>query len=187
MITNPKILIVPGLGGSGANHWQTYWSKKFKNSLKLSQDNWDEPTLSIWLKKLHNTITELNTPTIIVGHSLAVSLIMHWAKNYSNTNIKGALLVAPADVDSPSHTPDVVRNFAPMPISKPPFPSIVIASENDPYISIERAQYFAKEWGSTFINIGEKGHINSHSNLTYWEEGQAQLQQLINDINLLSK
>jgi len=38
-------------------------------------------------------------------------------------------------------------------------------------------------WGSDFINIGQKGHINSDSNLEFWEEGQLILEQLINKIN----
>jgi predicted alpha/beta hydrolase family esterase len=48
---------------------------------------------------------------------------------------------------------------------------------------LERTQYLAKIWGSDFVNIGQKGHINSESNLEFWEEGQMLLQQLINRIN----
>ena len=55
----------------------------------------------------------------------------------------------------------------------------MVASENDPYASFERKEYFAKMWGSDFVNVGQKGHINSDSDLQYWEEGQLILQQLI--------
>jgi predicted alpha/beta hydrolase family esterase len=58
----------------------------------------------------------------------------------------------------------------------------VVCSENDPYIDLERAHYLAEKWESELINIGKKGHINSSSNLEYWEEGQQILQQLINKI-----
>ncbi|MFV8372842.1 RBBP9/YdeN family alpha/beta hydrolase [Flavobacterium sp. LB2P74] len=176
----PKLLILTGLGDSGENHWQSYWLQKFKNSTKLIQDNWDEPQLKNWLATLNETILKLDTPTILVAHSLAVSLVVQWASANSNQNIIGALLVAPADVDSPEHTPEVTWNFSPIPKAKLNFPSIVISSENDPYITIERAEYLAQKWGSDFINIGQKGHINSESNLEYWEEGQLILQQLIN-------
>lgn len=179
----PNLLILTGLGDSGENHWQSYWLRKFENSTKLIQDNWEEPQLKNWLINLNETIEKKDTPTILVAHSLAVSMVMHWASANRNQNIIGALLVAPADVDSPEHTPEVTWNFAPIPKLKLNFPSIVISSENDPYISIERAEYLAK-WGSDFINIGEKGHINSESNLEYWEEGQLILQQLINKKNL---
>jgi len=178
----PQLLILPGLGNSGEKHWQTFWHKKFENSIRLVQDNWDEPIREQWLERLNEEISKLEKPTILVAHSLAVSLVLHWAASNSNKNIVGALLVAPADVDSPQHTPDIIRNFSPMPIYKLPFPSILVASENDPYASFERKQYFATQWGSEFVNVGQKGHINSDSDLKYWEEGQLILQQLIDKI-----
>jgi predicted alpha/beta hydrolase family esterase len=178
-----KLLIIPGLGDSGEDHWQSYWLKKYKNSTKVVQDNWNEPLKEEWLERLNNAMEKLDGPTILVAHSLAVSLVMHWAANNSNPNVVGALLVAPADVDSAEHTPEKIRNFSPIPTSKLGFPSIVVTSENDPYISSQRAGYFSKMWGSDFINIGQKGHINSESNLDFWEEGQLILQQLIAKIN----
>jgi predicted alpha/beta hydrolase family esterase len=66
------------------------------------------------------------------------------------------LLVAPADVDSPAH-PDQIRNFSPIPLLKLDYPSILITSSNDPYISVERAAFLAEKMGSSFINIGKKG------------------------------
>ena len=179
-----KLLILAGLGDSGGQHWQSYWLKKFKNSSKLAQGNWEEPLLSDWLSNLAAAIAKLDTPTILVAHSLAVSMVLHWAAANNNHNIIGALLVAPADVDSPDHTPEIIWNFSPIPTIKLDFPSIVVTSENDPYVSPERAQYFAEIWGSDFINIGQKGHINSESNLEFWEEGQSILEQLINKINI---
>ena len=178
-----QLLILPGLGNSGEKHWQTFWHEKFKNSIRLVQDNWDDPILEEWLERLNQEIAKLNKPTVLVAHSLAVSLVLHWAQTNSNPAIIGALLVAPADVDSPQHTPESIRNFSPMPIYKLPFPSIVVASENDPYASFERKQYFAEQWGSDFVNVGQQGHINSDSDLRYWEEGQLILQQLIEKVS----
>jgi len=123
----------------------------------------------------------------LVAHSLAVSLVLHWSTIYSNSNVKGVLLVAPADVDSPQHTPEIVRGFATMPISKLYYPSIVVASEDDNFVSLKRAKYFSEEWGSDFINIGSKGHINSESNLQSWKEGKLILQQLIDKIEKKKK
>lgn len=178
-----NLLILPGLGNSGERHWQTFWHEKFKNSTRIVQDNWDDPIREEWIERLNEEISRINSPTIFVAHSLAVSLVLHWAASNNNKNIVGALLVAPADVDSPQHTPENVRNFSPIPTIKLPFPSIVVASENDPYASFERKQYFAKMWGSDFVNVGQKGHINSDSDLKYWEEGQEILKQLILKIN----
>jgi predicted alpha/beta hydrolase family esterase len=174
-----NLLLLPGLGNSGEKHWQTFWHEKFKNSKRIIQDNWDEPIREDWIARLKEEVLKLEGPTILVAHSLAVSLVLHWASSNNDKNIVGALLVAPADVDSREHTPEIIRNFSPMPIIKLPFPSIVVASENDPYASFERKKYFAEQWGSDFVNIGQQGHINSDSDLKYWEEGQLILQQLI--------
>jgi predicted alpha/beta hydrolase family esterase len=65
-----------------------------------------------------------------------------------------------------------------MPLYKLPFPSITVASSNDEYVSIERAQQFAHAWRSWLVNIGDHGHINSSSNLGLWPEGMELLKQL---------
>jgi hypothetical protein len=72
-----------------------------------------------------------------------------------------------------------VEGFNPIPRTKLPFESIVIASINDQYASIERSEEFANAWGSKFVNIGKKGHINSSSNLGVWEEGMGLLKNFI--------
>lgn len=178
----PHLLIIPGLGDSGEKHWQSFWLQKFPNSTKVIQDNWDEPQLNEWLARLDENIQQINEPTVLVAHSLAVSLVMHWVSKNNNPSIIGALLVAPADVNSPEHTPEFLRHFSPIPTQPVSFPTVVVGTENDTYISLERAKELAAYWGSDFINIGFKGHINSDSNLGYWEEGQTFLQQLIEKI-----
>ncbi|MFB9079527.1 RBBP9/YdeN family alpha/beta hydrolase [Flavobacterium procerum] len=177
-----QLLILPGLGNSGEKHWQTFWHEKFENSIRIVQDNWDEPIRKEWIARLNEHVLKLDKPTILVAHSLAVSLVLHWAEAHNNPYIIGAFLVAPADVDSPEHTPDSIRNFAPMPVYKLPFPSVVVASENDPYASFERKRHFAEAWGSDFVNVGQQGHINSDSDLKYWEEGQTILRDFLSRI-----
>ncbi|WP_091435216.1 RBBP9/YdeN family alpha/beta hydrolase [Flavobacterium degerlachei] len=173
------ILIVPGLGDSGQGHWQNYWLTKFETSRKVIQNDWDRPVLSDWLHNLNAAIGAIDGKIIIVAHSLAVSLVAHWSKTNNTNKIAGALLVAPADVDSCTHTPEETWNFSPIPLSKFSYPSVVVTSSNDPYISTERAQFLAEQWGSAFLNIGQKGHLNSDSQLGFWEEGQSVLQSLL--------
>jgi len=65
--------------------------------------------------------------------------------------------------------------FAPIPLLRLPFPSIVVASSNDPFVTIARAQTFASAWGGEFVTMGEVGHINTASGLGAWPEGLALL------------
>jgi predicted alpha/beta hydrolase family esterase len=102
---------------------------------------------------------------------------VRWAEKYKRI-IKGALLVAPSDVEAPSYPPGT-RGFSPMPNFKLPFPSFIIASTNDEYVTFERAKEFAGNWGSKFIDAGDLGHINSASDLGNWPFGYTQLKKLI--------
>jgi predicted alpha/beta hydrolase family esterase len=93
-------------------------------------------------------------------------------------HIKGAFLVAPSDPLGDAYPPEP-QGFAPVPLVRLPFPSIVVASEDDIYVSLEQAKRYAEAWGSRFVNIGAQGHINSASNLGEWQEGLALLQTLL--------
>ena len=57
-----NLLILPGLGNSGEKHWQTFWHKKFKNSTRVVQDNWDEPIRKEWLERLNEEIIKIEAP-----------------------------------------------------------------------------------------------------------------------------
>jgi uncharacterized protein len=168
---NVRILTVPGLASSGPKHWQTLWEQKNPRLFsRVEQQNWDLPDCDIWVEKLNIEIRKTDKPTFLVAHSLGCIAVAHWANKSFNTNILGALLVAPADVEN-SLNLNYVTGFNPIPCEKIPFKSILIASTNDIYASISRSQAFAKAWGSEFINIGEKGHINASSSIGFWEEG----------------
>ncbi len=50
--------------------------------------------------------------------------------------------------------------------------------DQDPFVTVGRAQTFARAWGSEFVMIGEAGHINTASGLGDWHEGLALLRNL---------
>jgi len=116
--------------------------------------------------------------TLLIGHSLACCTIVKWAQQYQHT-IKAALLVAPSDTEAASYPPDTT-GFTPMPVFTLPFKSMVIASSNDAYVTLQRATHFATSWGSKLINAGPLGHINAASGIGHWPQGYSFLQQLIN-------
>lgn len=177
MTFKSRILIHPGLNNSDEEHWQTRWEKMYPSFTRVQQKEWDTPACKDWIETLDaEVMRETPEQVIIVGHSLACCTIGYWTKEY-NRIIKGALLVAPSDTEAESY-PAGTTGFTPMPLGKLPFPSIMVASTNDFYVTIERAQYFANAWGSEFVNIGEAGHINAASNLGNWEFGLSLLRQL---------
>lgn len=169
-------ILVPGLGNSDEKHWQSYWEKKYHFG-RVNQQDWETPYYQDWVETLDKTVKAYNPANVVlVGHSLACATIVGWAEKYKRP-IKAALLVAPADTDAPDFPP-VTTGFAPMPLQKLLFPSIVVASTNDEYVTLERAQFFANCWGSQFVNIGPLGHINSETDLKDWPVGMQLLKQL---------
>nr|WP_244222049.1 alpha/beta hydrolase [Corallococcus exercitus] len=104
----------------------------------------------------------------------------HWASAHPSTasRVHGALLVAPSDTEAPGFPPGTV-GFAPIPRLRLPFPSLVVASTDDTYITMERVTGLAVDWGSRQVNVGAKGHIGSAAKLGSWPEGQALLEQVL--------
>ena len=63
-----------------------------------------------------------------------------------------------------------------------PFPSIVIASRNDPFCAFEVAEDIAGAWGSLFIDAGETGHLNADSGFGPWPEGSMTFAKFLTDL-----
>ena len=163
-------LIVPGLGNSGENHWQTYFENSGKNFYRVEQKEWEKPACEDWIEAVEKKVSEFDPSSVVlIGHSLGCSTIAHWAAKYKR-KIKGAMLVAPSDLEAPQYT-FPATGFAPIPLDQINFPTIIVASADDVWVSLERARFFAECWGSKFINIGNAGHINAASGHTSWEEG----------------
>ena len=82
--------------------------------------------------------------------------------------IAGAFLVAPPEVTNPKIRPKHLMTFGPLPRDPLPFPSLVVASRNDPFGTYEHAGDIANAWGSLLVDAGESGHINSESGHGPW-------------------
>lgn len=179
-----QILIAPGLGSSGEVHWQTLWEQEHPDLVRIEQKNWESPICHDWACQIERYVANFaHSPIVVVAHSLACIALVHWSQ-HTKQKIKGALLVAPADVHEDILSSEV-KGFAPVPLNKLPFESIVVASSNDPYCTLKRSIHFARHWSSDFIHIGAKGHINAASQLGNWIDGKALLHQLAPDFDYL--
>jgi predicted alpha/beta hydrolase family esterase/EAL domain-containing protein (putative c-di-GMP-specific phosphodiesterase class I) len=164
------VIIVPGLDDSGPEHWQTLWGAAHPTYQRVRQRDWRNPQVDDWVEALDREIRRAPHPPILVGHSLGCITIAEWAQRCWS-DIRGALLVAPADVDR-------LPFFDKTPLWPLPFPSLLVASENDPYLTLERARLFARHWGSRLVNLGPAGHINVESGFGPWPAGEALLDEL---------
>lgn len=172
------VLTVPGLGGSSPTHWQSRWEALYPECRQVELSNWNIPERGEWLEGLDTAIRACETPPVVVTHSLSCALLAHWASRHRSVPLKGALMVAPTDVDNRDTLPAEALCFGPMPLGILPFPTVVVSSSNDPYVTEQRAKVFATAWGAGFYNVGPAGHINADSHLDQWDTGWALVQEL---------
>lgn len=175
-----RYLIVPGWQGSPPEHWQQHWHASLPNSHWLEQADWLSPSREAWVAALDQAIVGSIAPTVIIAHSLGCITVAHWAAHATAQQLRrvqGALLVAPADVERPNR-PAALANFAPVPQALLPFPSLVVASDNDPAVTVPRALEMARNWGAEAGILAGAGHINVKSGHHQWEQGFAYLYRL---------
>lgn len=169
------ILIVPGYQNSGPGHWQSLWEGSLRDARRVEMPNWDFPHRTDWVEALDDAIADCLEPPLLVGHSLGCLAIVHWAKEHDR-EIRGALLAAPADPERPD-VPPVLRGFGPIPRRRLPFPAILAASSDDPFLAPARAQALAADWGARFVDLGPCGHLNPDSGHGPWPRGEALLSE----------
>jgi uncharacterized protein len=161
---------LPGIGGSGESHWQTFWERKDRKITRFAPNDWDRPELDDWIAALDVAISQVDPLPILVGHSLSCLLVAHWAAR-PRQPVAGAFLVCVPDPQGPEF-PKEAASFAAVSDAPLPFPTVIVASSNDPYGSVEWAAHMADRWDTGLIVAGSLGHINAASGLGEWDEGR---------------
>ncbi len=175
-----NVLLLPGWQNSGPLHWQSLWEQRH-GYVRVDQYDWVRPLRGDWVARLEEVILTCDEPAVLVGHSLGCILAAAWAAHSRNTHrVKAALLVAPVDPER-ADVRELLPGWAPVPLQALPFPSVLLASRDDPYCEFERARLFGYAWGSQFMDYGPCGHINADSGLASWPEGHVLLQDLMKD------
>ena len=178
---NPLVLLVPGLDGSGPGHWQRRWAEEMDDCRLVDLGQWATPHRNTWINRLNLAVHRAGRPVVLVAHSLGCLLTAWWAKFEQpslSAQVKGALLVAPPEVDFFPRD-DRLTGFSPTPDGPLPFPTILVASRNDPWIGFDTAKLLARRWGSRFVDAGNAGHINADSGLGSWDDGKHLLADLL--------
>ncbi len=176
-----NVLILSGLWNSGPEHWQTHWEARHPEWRRVEHRDWNDPVRDEWVAELDAAVATGRGAPVLVAHSLGCMLAAHWAASGSPLRAAGAFLVAPSDVEAASYPIDA-NGFAPVPLARLPFPSVVIASTDDPFVTRERARAFADAWGSSYVEIGEAGHVNADAGYGDWPEGERLLLEFIEKV-----
>ena len=171
-------VFVAGVSNSGPAHWQRMWLDRVDNGVWVEHDDWDVPDRDAWVSDLQKAVWKVRGPMVLIAHSLGCLVVAEWANDRDDPAVKGAFLVAPPDPYGDAFPPGG-GGFGDATSARLAFPSIVIASRDDPYGSIEHAQAAAETWGSEFVDLGARGHINAASGLGAWDEGWEMLQRFV--------
>lgn len=167
-------VILPGIGGSGDQHWQTLWEQADPRFQRFKPSSWDQPLLADWVDALDRAVSSASGPVVLVAHSLACLLVAHWSAHSKTADVAGAFLVSVPDPAGPNF-PAAAASFQAVPSIALAFPSLIVASSNDPYGSIAYAHQRRKQWNAGIVEVGPIGHVNASSGLGAWEQGRALL------------
>lgn len=172
-----NVLILPGWQGSGPDHWQSRWERAHGYQ-RVEQHDWMQPLRGDWIARLEDVLLSCDEPAVLVAHSLGCVHAAAWAAHSRNVHrVKGALLVAPPDVER-DDLRQMLHSWAPVCLQALPFKTVVLASSNDPFCALERARLFAAAWGADCVDVGPRGHLNAESGLADWPAAHDQLMRL---------
>ncbi len=159
------LLIVPGRGNSEAGHWQTLIERRFSGAQRVEQEHWETPELDAWSQRIDEVVRGLDRQPLLVAHSFGC-LAAAYAQITLGTPVGATLFVAPAD---PQRCALPERIFQ----ERLRQQGFLVASDNDPWMSHERAIAMANAWGVDHTTLKNGGHINVASGHGRWLQGEA--------------
>lgn len=195
----PRLLIVPGLNGSGPEHWQTRLEQSHPRAARVAVPDWSHADLDTWANAIGQTLARESAPPpvarsrvlpadplarlrphdesprgaapmwIAVAHSFGCLALAHYLLRGS-VGLDAVLLVAPANPER-FDIPEGLLDRA-LPVG-----STLVFSRNDPWMTEADARYLGRRWGSELVDAGEAGHINPASGHGPWPLAHQLVQQ----------
>ena len=186
-----KVFIIPGFNDSGPTHWQSWLQVRLPHVARLEGVDWTRPDLSSWVDQAQSQVQALGQPVWLVAHSFGC-LVAATLAAIAPELVRGIVFVAPAEprrfaVDGGLRNTrfdqtaqeirslvDIVPHALPASIQ-----SVVLGSENDPWLAFPDAEALAEGWRSHFVNLGEAGHVNTDSGYGPWPALLHQMERAI--------
>lgn len=176
----PTVLLLPDIDSTGIGYWQDHWAASRIDCAIVDMGGSRRPDRNSWVTRLDQAIRGVDAPIVLVGHGVGALTIAWWSELLGQeieASIVGALLIAPPD-PAAEHN-ERMQAFAPLPRTILPFPALVVASEDDPYVSVDRAFSMARQWGGGFARFGACGHFGAGDGLGWWRQGEELLDSFI--------
>ena len=174
-MSRPTVLFVPGLRDHVEDHWQTHAARAIPGSVTVPPLEADRLSRDARVAALDAALSGIAGEVILVAHSAGCLMAAQWATR-STEQVCGALLVTPADVESPLPTgyPTLEQlaegGWLPITRERLPFPTKVVASRNDPLARFDKVAQLAECWGAELVDAGEVGHLNPAAGFGPWAD-----------------
>ncbi|MFM5955538.1 MAG: RBBP9/YdeN family alpha/beta hydrolase [Novosphingobium sp.] len=159
------VLFVPGLRDHVEDHWQTHAARALPGSVTVDPLTTDRLSRDARVAAVDAALQAIDGDVVIAAHSAGCLMVAAWAM-VPTRRIRGALLATPADVENPlppgypSFDDLNANGWVPIPRHPLPFPTLVVASRNDPLASFDKVAALAEAWGAELLDAGEVGHLN---------------------------
>jgi predicted alpha/beta hydrolase family esterase len=170
-VSDFDLLIVPGLRG-GNGDWTSRWQAKLSTASFVRPANPAERRREAWIEAIAEAARDKTRPVLLVGHGLGATAITDAASTINGASVCGAFLVAPPDRMGLGRLASEDWGLSRMRL---PWPSIVVASRNDPDGAYEAVAALASDWGADLIDAGYAGSIDAASGHGPWPEGLMRL------------
>ncbi len=170
-----KFILIHGAYGNSEKNWYPWLKQELK---KLCPGVYvpdfptpENQTLENWMKIIEKF--EIDEDTVLIGHSLGVAFILNIVEK---TKVKAVFLVSgwTGKLNNPKFD-DINKTFAEKDFD---FGKIknnageisIYHSDNDPYVSLEKAEQLDEILGSKFKIIKNAGHFNKDAGYTKFPE-----------------
>ena len=165
------LLIVPRPGGPANGDWTGRWRAKLSTARLVHPADPAERRREAWIDAVTSAARAATRPALFIGHGLGASAIVEAAGALDGLDVRGAFLVAPPDQAGLSRiaNEDWTRARA------LPWPSLVVASRNDPDGAFDAISALASAWGAELVDAGFAGGVDAASGHGPWPEGLMRL------------
>jgi len=175
-------VIIPGIDGSDERHWQSFWEKRWgASAVRIAPASWSRPDLPDWVAAVqaaYEIASRRDHQVVLVAHSLGCWAAAHWL-DHARPGTVAAFLVAPPNPQGRAFPREAASTFLGLSARPLLCPSLVVASDDDPYCDPTTSAAFAREWQVQWHLIASHGHINSVSDVGDWQPGLELLRRLV--------
>lgn len=171
------LVIVPGLGGSEPEHWQSRWQTRFPGWVRFAPASFDDPDREDWLAALDRAADAAGhgERVLVVAHSLGCRAAVMWAARVPE-RVAGLFCVAPPSVAGMARAG--VTGFEEADGIRPAAPVSLVVSSDDPHADLAASRALGSAWAARVHEVGALGHVNADSGLGDWQQGLDLLRDL---------